>query len=177
MHRALVLILSVAILASSTSLRGRTQSQSDPDTFDESEYSDSEMEGNFSDFSLHQFLSDDTGREGTASSNNDSGEPGMAKSAALAADGKDDSEDTADDSDSFVQTAKKSYDASATNANRMKQDPDALHDETQFVDKDPAMGQVDSFRQAAVGNRSPETSQSHFDAASGSHDDAASAAN
>ena len=58
----------------------------------------------------------------------------------------------------------------------MNQDPDALHDETQFVQKDTAMGPVDSFRQAAVGNRSPETSQSHFDAASGSHDDAASAA-
>jgi len=145
MHRALVLILSVAVLASSTSLRGSTQSQSAPDTFDESEYGESEMEGNFSDFSLHQFLSDDNGREGTASSNDDKREKALAKSAALAADEEDDSEDTADDSDSFVQTAKKSFDASATNANRMKQDPDALHDETQFVDKDPAMGPADSF--------------------------------
>jgi len=123
MQRTLVLILSVAVLAASTSLRGRTQSQRDPHISDEYEYGDRETalsQGDSSDFSLHQFFTDDDGREGTPTSNDGSGDAEMTKSAALAADDHFDSED---DSDAFVKTVKNKFETRATTANRLKQDP------------------------------------------------------
>jgi len=123
MQRTLVLILSVAVLAASTSLRGRTQSQRDPHISDEYEYGDRETalsQGDSSDFSLHQFFTDDDGRKGTPTSNDGSGDAEMTKSAALAADDHFDSED---DSDAFVKTVKNKFETRATTANRLKQDP------------------------------------------------------
>jgi len=123
MQRTLVLILSVAVLAASTSLRGRTQSQRDPHISDEYEYGDRETalsQGDSSDFSLHQFFTDDDGREGTPTSNDGSGDAEMTKSAALAADDHFDSED---DSDAFVKTVKNKFETRATTANSLKQDP------------------------------------------------------
>jgi len=64
-------------------------------------------QGDSSDFSVHQFLTTDDGREGTPVSDDDSGEAEIARSAALAADDHFNSEDTPDASDSFTQTGKK----------------------------------------------------------------------
>jgi len=146
-----VLILSLVVLASTTSLRGGMESRRDPNNEpDEDEYGDREMplsQEDSSDSSVHQFLTDDD-REGTPSSNNDDlgdADEMAKKSAALAENGLSDTEDTPDDSDSLIQKTKESLKSLASNKNSLTQDPDALDDESQFGDKDLAMGPADSF--------------------------------
>merc|ERR1712203_672675 len=89
----------------------KKHSRQDPDDeSDDFEYGDREMavsQGDSSDFSIHQFLTTDDGREGTPVSDDDSGAAEMARSAALAADDHFNSEDTPDASDSFAQMGKK----------------------------------------------------------------------
>merc|ERR1719410_839923 len=77
---------------------------------DNYEYGDREMavsQKDTSDFSIHQFLTTDDGREGTPVSDDDTGNAEIARSAALAADDHFNSEDTPDTSDSLAQTGKK----------------------------------------------------------------------
>jgi len=76
---------------------------------DNYEYGDREMavsQGDSSDFSIHQFLTHDDGREGTSVSDDDTGNAEIARSKAEAADDHFNSEDTPDTSDSFVQMGK-----------------------------------------------------------------------
>merc|ERR1719264_1700026 len=61
-------------------------------------------QGDQSDFSLHQFLETDDGRQGSSTSDDDSGNAEIVKERALAADDHFDSEDTPDTTDSFIQT-------------------------------------------------------------------------
>merc|ERR1719305_70574 len=86
----------------------KKRSRQDPDdTADDFEYGDKEMavsQGDSSDFSLHQFVEQDDGREGSSTSDDDTGNAGIAKQHALAADDHFDSEDTPDTTDSFLQT-------------------------------------------------------------------------
>jgi len=98
----------------SRSLRKQTITRKDPDldteTSDNFEYGDKEMavsQGDQSDFSLHQFLENDDGRQGSSTSDDDSGNAEIAKERALAADDHFDSEDTPDRTDSFIQTKKR----------------------------------------------------------------------
>merc|ERR1719394_184674 len=74
--------------------------------------------GDQSDFSLHQFLEQDDGRQGSSTSDDDSGDAEIAKERALAADDHFDSEDTPDTTDSFIQTR------SLRKQTRTRQDPD-----------------------------------------------------
>ena len=60
-----------------------------------------------SDFSVHHFLVNDDGREGSTATGDDSGSMEMARSAAVAADDHFNSENTPDATDSFVQAALK----------------------------------------------------------------------
>merc|ERR1719412_2466446 len=88
----------------------QTNKQKSKQPEDEFEYGDREMavsQGDASDFSIHQFLAQDDGREGTPVSDDDTGNAEMARSAALAADDHFNSEDTPDNSDSFAQLGKK----------------------------------------------------------------------
>lgn len=125
MQRALALILSAAVLASSTSLRGTAQSQRDPNIDTSDEYG----------------LTEDDGRKGTPTSSDESDEAEeMAKSVLAAAGDHIDSKDTPDDSDSFVQFARKITETRAILANSLKQDPDAFDDDAQSGDKDSSMG-------------------------------------
>jgi len=76
---------------------------------DDYEYGDREMavsQGDSSDFSIHQFLTEDDGREGTPVSDDDTGNAEIARSKAEAADDHFNSEDTPDTSDSFAQVGK-----------------------------------------------------------------------
>ena len=76
---------------------------------DDFEYGDREMavsQGDSSDFSIHQFLTQDDGREGTPVSDDDSGNAEIARNRAEAADDHFNSEDTPDTSDSFAQVGK-----------------------------------------------------------------------
>jgi len=76
---------------------------------DDFEYGDREMavsQGDSSDFSIHQFLTHDDGREGSSVSDDDTGNAEIARSAAVAADDHFNSEDTPDTSDSFAQMGK-----------------------------------------------------------------------
>merc|ERR1719468_1201915 len=95
------------------SLRKQTIIRQDPDLDTENndgfEYGDKERavsQGDQSDFSLHQFLENDDGRQGSSTSDDDSGNAEIAKERALAADDHFDSEDTPDTTDSFIQTQK-----------------------------------------------------------------------
>merc|ERR1740123_2951459 len=87
------------------------QSRQDPDgTSDDFEYGDKEMavsQGDSSDFSLHQFMEQDDGREGSSTSDDDSGTAEIAKQHAMAADDHFNSEDTPDTTDSFIQKGSK----------------------------------------------------------------------
>jgi len=99
---------SLAVV-SAASLRKQKMTRQDPDEDDSDnfEYGDKEMavsQGDQSDFSLHQFLEQDDGREGSSTSDDDSGDAEIAKEHALAADDHFDSEDTPDTTDSFIQT-------------------------------------------------------------------------
>jgi len=81
----------------------------DAEDNDNFEYGDKEMavsQGDQSDFSLHQFLENDDGRQGSSTSDDDSGNAEIAKERALAADDHFDSEDTPDTTESFIQTQK-----------------------------------------------------------------------
>merc|ERR1719458_335259 len=99
--------MCVLATASAGSLRKQKHSRQDPDdTSDEFEYGDKEMavsQGDASDFSLHQFVEQDDGREGSSTSDDDTGNAEIAKQHALAADDHFDSEDTSDTTDSFIQ--------------------------------------------------------------------------
>jgi len=80
-----------------------------PDDSDDFEYGDKERAvttSDSSDFSIHQFLNVDDGREGSSVVDDDSGDAEMARSRAMAADDHFNSEDTPDTTDSFAQTAK-----------------------------------------------------------------------
>jgi len=57
-------------------------------------------QGDSSDFSVHHFPTDNDGREGTSTSDDDSGDAEIAKTKTLAADHHFDTEDTPDDVDS-----------------------------------------------------------------------------
>jgi len=84
-----------------------THQDPDAEDNDDFEYGDKEMavsQGDQSDFSLHQFLEQDDGRQGSSTSDDDSGDAEIAKDHALAADDHFDSEDTPDTTDSFIQT-------------------------------------------------------------------------
>merc|ERR1719215_873395 len=88
--------------------RGR---QDPDDSSDDFEYGDKEMavsQGDASDFSLYQFMEQDDGREGSSTSDDDSGNAEIAKEHALAAEDHFDSEDTPDTTDSFIQKGGKS---------------------------------------------------------------------
>jgi len=94
-------------------LRKRSLTGQDPgldaEDNDNFEYGDKEMavsQGDQSDFSLHQFLENDDGRQGSSTSDDDSGNAEIAKERALAADDHFDSEDTPDTTESFIQTQK-----------------------------------------------------------------------
>jgi len=88
--------------------KGKSTGLKQPD--DDFEYGDREMavsQGDSSDFSIHQFLAQDDGREGTPVSDDDTGNAEIARSKAEAADDHFNSEDTPDTADSFVQMGKK----------------------------------------------------------------------
>jgi len=134
MSRVIAVVASLAVLASSKTLRGKTVSQQDPGTSDEYEYGDREMavnQGDSSDFSVHQFFTKNDGRQGTPTNSDDSGDTEMARSKALAADDHFNSEETPDDSDSFVQGGKKSVNSLVKVAGRLKQDPDMSADDNE----------------------------------------------
>merc|ERR1719472_268743 len=85
----------------------KTRQDPDEEDGDDFEYGDKEMavsQGDQADFSLHQFLEQDDGRQGSSTSDDDSGDAEIAKDHALAADDHFDSEDTPDTTDSFIQT-------------------------------------------------------------------------
>jgi len=80
-----------------------------PDDGDDFEYGDREMavsQGDSSDFSIHQFLTPDDGRDGSPVSDDDTGNAEIARNAAEAADDHFNSEDTPDTTDSFAQMRK-----------------------------------------------------------------------
>merc|ERR1712204_44370 len=101
----------VLATASTWSLRKQKHSRQDPDdTSDNFEYGDREMAvspGDSSDFSLHQFMEQDDGREGSSTSDDDTGNAEIAKQHAIAADDHFNSEDTPDTTDSFIQKGTK----------------------------------------------------------------------
>merc|ERR1719237_1843047 len=89
----------------------KKHSRQDPDDMsDNFEYGDKEMavsQGDSSDFSLHQFMEQDDGRDGSSTSDDDTGNAEIAKQHALAADDHFDSENMPDTTDSFLQTDSK----------------------------------------------------------------------
>merc|ERR1719182_360989 len=107
-------------MASTWSLRKQKKSRQDPDDMSNNfEYGDKEMavsQGDSSDFSLHQFMEQDDGREGSSTSDDDTGNAEIAKEHAMAADDHFNSEDTPDTMDSFIQRGSKKR--------HSKQDPD-----------------------------------------------------
>merc|ERR550525_1297067 len=78
------------VVVSAASLRKQRKTRQDPDDdSDQFEYGDREMavsQGDQSDFSLHQFLETDDGRDGSSTSDDESGNTEIAKEHALAAD-------------------------------------------------------------------------------------------
>merc|ERR1719410_1477332 len=93
-----------------TNKRKQRKTRQDPDDVgDGFEYGDKEMavsQGDSSDFSIHQFLTQDDGREGSPVSDDDTGNAEILRSKAVAADDHFNSEDTPDTSDSFAQIGK-----------------------------------------------------------------------
>merc|ERR1719195_456436 len=126
-----------------------TRQDPDEEDTDDFEYGDKEMavsQGDQSDFSLHQFLEQDDGREGSSTSDDDSGNAEIAKEHALAADDHFDSEDTPDTTDSFIQTERRK----STRSKRLRkqkvtrQDPDEDDtDDFEYGDKEMAVSQGD----------------------------------
>jgi len=141
---------SLAVV-SAASLRKQKMTRQDPDEDDGDnfEYGDKEMavsQGDQSDFSLHQFLEQDDGREGSSTSEDDSGNAEIAKEHALAAEDHFDSEDTPDTTDSFIQTKR----LRSTRSNQLRkqkvtrQDPDEEDgDDFEYGDKEMAVSQGD----------------------------------
>jgi len=130
-------------VVSAASLRKQKVTRQDPD--DDFEYGDKEMavsQGDQSDFSLHQFLEQDDGREGSSTSDDESGDAEIAKEHALAADDHFDSEDTPDTTDSFIQTeGRKSTGSKQLRKQKVtRQDPD---DDFEYGDKEMAVSQGD----------------------------------
>merc|ERR1719343_835270 len=106
---------------------------------DQFEYGDKEMavsQGDSSDFSLHQFMEQDDGREGSSTSDDDTGNAEIAKQHAMAADDHFNSEDTPDTTDSFFQKGSKKR--------HSRQDPDDMSDNFEYGDKEMAVSQGDS---------------------------------
>merc|ERR1719479_333993 len=89
-----------------------------------------------SDFSLHQFEVQDDGRDGSATSDDDTGDAEIAKQHTMAADDHFNSEDTPDTTDSFIQTNSKKK--------HSKQDPDDMSDQFEYGDKEMAVSQADA---------------------------------
>merc|ERR1719476_1051655 len=124
-----------------TSLRKQKMTRQDPDEEDndEFEYGDKEMavsQADQSDFSLHQFVEQDDVRDGSPTSDDDSGDAEIAKEHALAADDHFDSEDIPDTTDSFIQTKK----TSLRKQKMTRQDPDEEdNDEFEYGDKEMAV--------------------------------------
>merc|ERR1719461_2356192 len=131
----------------------RRQSPTDGDDF---EYGDRERAvsgADSSDFSIHQFLNVDDGREGSSVVDDDSGEADMARARAMASDDHFNSEDTPDDSDVFAQTAKKGRYAmnraarhgkkriALINSNHRRQPAD---DDFEYGDRERAVSGADS---------------------------------
>merc|ERR1719507_852957 len=124
-------------MASTLSLHRHTQ---DPDdSSDNFEYGDREMalsRSDSSDFSLHQFMEQDDGREGSSTSDDDTGNAEIVKQHAMAADDHFNSEDTPDTTDSFLQRASRKR--------HSKQEPDDTSDNFEYGDKEMAVSQGDS---------------------------------
>merc|ERR1719461_1564739 len=93
-------------------------------------------QGDSSDFALHQFMEQDDGREGSSTSNDDTGNAEIAKQRAMAADDHFNSEDTPDTTDSFIQSVSKKK--------HSRQDPDDTSDNFEYGDKEMAVSQGDS---------------------------------
>jgi len=138
----LCLALGWCVLATAArwSLRKQKHARQDPDdTSDDFEYGDREMavsQGDASDFSLHQFMEQDDGREGSSTSDDDTGNAEIAKEHALAADDHFDSEDTPDTTDSFIQRDSKKRHG--------RQDPDDSSDDFEYGDREMAVSQGDA---------------------------------
>jgi len=123
--------------------RKQRKSHQDPDDGDNFEYGDKEMavsQGDQSDFSLHQFLVQDDGRDGSPTSDDDSGNAQIAKEHALAADDHFNSEDTPDTTDSFIQTNSRK---SMRKEKKTRQDPEGDGDDFEYGDKEFAVSQGD----------------------------------
>merc|ERR550532_1837652 len=93
-------------------------------------------QGDSSDFSLHQFMQQDDGRDGSPTSDDDTGNAEIARQRAMAADDHFNSEDTPDTTDSFLQRGSKKR--------RSRQDPDDTSDNFEYGDKEMAVSQGDS---------------------------------
>merc|ERR1740123_2825897 len=122
-----------------TGIKQKHTRQDPDDTSDDFEYGDKEMavsQGDASDFSLHQFMEQDDGREGSSTSDDDTGNAEIAKQRALAADDHFESEDTPDTTDSFIQESSKKK--------QSRQDPDDTSDDFEYGDKEMAVSQGDS---------------------------------
>jgi len=91
-------------------------------------------QGDSSDLSLLQFLEQDDGREGSSTSDDDTGNAEIAKQHAMAADDHFNSEDTSDTTDSFIQRGSKKK--------HSRQDPD--ENDFEYGDKEMAVSQGDS---------------------------------
>jgi len=127
---------------SALSLRKQRMTRQGPDNEDNDdfEYGDKEMavsQGDQADFSLHQFIEQDDGRQGSSTSDDDSGNAEIAKEHALAADDHFNSEDTPDTTDSFIQTKQRQH-------KMIRQDPDEEDsDDFEYGDKEMAVSQGD----------------------------------
>merc|ERR1719151_590025 len=125
-------------MVSAASLRKQKMTRQDPDEEDgdDFEYGDKEMavsQGDQADFSLHQFIEQDDDRQGSSTSDDDSGDAEIAKEHALAADDHFDSEDTPDTTDSFIQTKQRQQ-------KMTRQDPDEEDgDDFEYGDKEMAV--------------------------------------
>jgi len=126
-------------VVSAASLRKQKKTGQLPDDGDDFEYGDKEMavsQGDQSDFSLHQFLENDDGRDGSPTNDDDTGNAEIAKQHALAADDHFNSEDTPDTTDSFIQTKTRKQ-------RRTRQDPEDDGDDYEYGDKEMAVSQGD----------------------------------
>jgi len=136
----LAVVSAASLQSQKASLRKQKMSRQDPDPDaednDNFEYGDREMavsQADQSDLSLHQFLENDDGRDGSPTSDDDSGDAELAKEHALAADDHFDSEETPDYTDAFIQTKQ---------SKRSKQPDDG--DDYEYGDREMAVSQGDS---------------------------------
>jgi len=152
--------------------RSLIQSKQMPVDGDDFEYGDRESavsQADESDFSIHQFLVSDDGREGSSTGGDDSGSMEMERSAAVAADDHFNSENTPDASDSFAQTAKtgKTRHSHRRNALFQKKQMPEDRDEFEYGDREAAVSQADesdfSVHQFLVGDDGREGSSAGGD--------------